>query len=104
MPESGGNDGMWKALRSSPKPWKSLLRFPHFHRTATATLTLKPTQKGGTPQLTALPRFQAHPSIRKDSFSACMCLGVLVTVTIKGGSALKIIFYAAKSAIPFSRS
>ena|SRR5438477_8496112 len=32
---------MWKALRSSHKPWKSRARFPPFHRTATATLTLK---------------------------------------------------------------
>src|SRR5438477_12116226 len=57
----------WKALRSSHKPWKSLPRFPHFHRTATATLTLKSTQKGGAPQLPALPLLQAHSSIRKDS-------------------------------------
>src|SRR5713226_6057356 len=59
---------MWKALRSSHKPWKSRARFPHFHRAATATLTLKSTQKGGVPQLPALPLLQAHSSIRKDLF------------------------------------
>src|SRR5438477_4846655 len=66
VPEAVEMTASWKALRSSHKPWKSRARFPHFHRTATATLTLKSTQKGGLPQLPALPLLQAHSSIRKD--------------------------------------
>src|SRR5436190_19867572 len=66
VPEAVEMTASWKALRSSHQPWKSRARFPHFHRTATATLTLKSTQKGGLPQLPALPLLQAHSSIRKD--------------------------------------
>src|SRR3954453_9231061 len=44
-PEGVGNDGLWKALRSSHRPWKSLSRFPHSHRMATARLTSNPPRK-----------------------------------------------------------
>src|SRR5438876_12383180 len=39
VPEAVEMTASWKALRSSHKPWKSRARFPHFHPTATATLT-----------------------------------------------------------------
>src|SRR5437588_10316143 len=78
VPEAVEMTASWKALRSSHKPWKSRARFPHFHRTATATLTLKSTQKGGLPQLPALPLLQAHSSIRKD----CSPLPGVATIEI----------------------
>jgi hypothetical protein len=39
VPEAVEMTACWEAPRPSHKPWKSLARFPHFHRTTTATLS-----------------------------------------------------------------